>query len=271
LAPLSLVLHAETVCVINSDGEGWRCGPEEEISQLQPGRAQRKDSARSLPPPLLIDPARLTRLEYEAAAAGMRSSPPPAEASASSAGMSDPWSSAAPARIVNETLPPTLAVIRPEPGPSTAPAPAPEAAADPVPGAARPAVETPPVAAAPTPAPVAATAPAAGPARPPGTPVLSLNRASSIADWGDREYTLQLAAAASAEGFAAFAGVAGLDPNSLFVIRLGQPEGNWWLLCSGRYPDLQSARRALDALPATARTLGAWPRRIGPLKKDARP
>lgn len=115
----------------------------------------------------------------------------------------------------------------------------------------------------PAPNPADRTAPTAAPTQ------LAL-QPHSIAAWGDREYTLQLVAATSNSGFAQFATEAGLTGADLFVIRLVQPEGDWWLLCSGRYPDLKSARRALDNLPLAARSNGAWPRRLGPLKKDSR-
>lgn len=267
---LGTAAQAETICVVEPAGEGWRCGTAEEIAGMQPGSAQRPDATRTLPPPLLIDPERLPRLEYQAAAGRAASLPPPTLIAApTSSARGDPWSAqaitspnpdpsgtvAAAATVSSQPstmtsaepvgAPKALAAVEPSPAPDAEPAPTHSAAL------ASPAVWTQPEAAT--------------------KPALELTQPSSIADWDDREYTLQLVAAANTDGFSEFAKDAGLDAARLSVIRLQHADGDWWLLCSGRYPDLASARHALENLPAAARRNGAWPRRLGPLKKDARP
>ena len=349
LAVIGSQIRAETVCIVDPEGDGWRCGSPEEIAPVRPGRAQRSDAARSLPPPMLIDPARLPRVEYEAAvAAGMMSgnqrstqtdstsaaavstaapaassgAPPPLRARPPAAAPARPTESrpnpAQTAALVNPPTPDRAAQAGSASQPGTsgaaqsataggplgsaevtpaatnaAPAPLPTPSTD----HASPSVAEPPASspartastessAAATNAvitPTKRTSPAsvatanesapdpAGRAAPIARPTqLALRQPHSIAAWGDREYTLQLVAATSNSGFAQFATEAGLTGADLFVIRLVQPEGDWWLLCSGRYPDLESARRALDSLPLAARSKGAWPRRLGPLKKDSR-
>lgn len=330
-----LLVHtaaAETTCIVAADGKSWQCGTAEELADVQPGRAVRPESPRNLPPPLLIDPARLPRIEYEAAAAGGFAkpteppvSPPPAVPDTRPA--SESWlqqptvgsrpaqvASAAPSQPVEETRPEaaqaatvaplpatTAAAVAPldaavEAGPATTaepprsanppPAATPTAAAP----AATPTTATPAPAPPPPPTPAsqpspqpqaaadsrplpAASTPAATPnPAPQVTPAARFDlRPRALSDWQDREYTVQLLATRQASEIAGFAASSGIPAERLFVVRLRQPDADWWLLCTGRHADLEQARSALEALPTLARQNGAWPRRIGPLKKDALP
>ncbi|MEZ5442066.1 MAG: SPOR domain-containing protein [Lysobacterales bacterium] len=321
---------AETTCIIADDGQSWRCGTAEELANVRPGRIRKESDNRSLPPPLLIDPSRLPRIEYDsAAAAGFAggpnsasstaaepaTAPPPrpeeawlqTRPAASSAGSSPtPPSGAnptAPAGAVSQpaataavadAAPAQVAPLQPDrsaepapvaaaatstPEPEPVPAPAPAAVVAPAPSQTRPAdpsTATRSTAASP-PAPTSATAPPPQPAPAVAAPVPSRTttpldlRPRSLADWQSNEYTVQLVAAASPEGFDQFARQAGLASESLFVIRLRHPDADWWLLCSGRHANLAQAQAALAQLPDAARSHGAWPRRIGPLQKDAQP
>lgn len=316
--------RAETTCIVAADGKSWQCGTAEELANVQPGRAARSEPPRSLPPPLLIDPARLPRIEYEAAAASgfaqpaePPASPPPAAPQSAPAG--EAWlqrqsgsSSTAPAQAATAAPPQPAAAALPEAAQAATVAPLPAAPTavvaplDPAADAPAAVVEPPPPATAPPTAtataappppprpspppapqppavepqvatdsqPVAAAATPAAVPRPAPQPASATRfdlRPRTLSDWQDREYTVQLLATRQADELAGFAAGSSIPAERLFVIRLRQPDADWWLLCTGRHADLEQARGALEALPAPARMHGAWPRRIGPLKKDALP
>jgi septal ring-binding cell division protein DamX len=83
-----------------------------------------------------------------------------------------------------------------------------------------------------------------------------------------KHQTVQLARAASRDGFAAYAWTLGLAPESTFAVPYNLNGTTVWLLLWSDFPDFASARAAADALARDHQASGIYVRRIGPLQRE---
>ncbi len=206
-----------------------------------------------------------------APAAAPRPAPAPVQAKAAPA---------PPAAIAESPAPPAAQpVAAVESAPPAAP---PVAATESAPPPAPPAVATesappvaPPAAAiestpptAPAAAPAATASPADAPAARPARIISSSARdATELLALPATSYTIQLTAARSFQGFAAFRQDLGVAVEDTFVIRVSRSGQDWWLMLWRDFPDLNSARDAAATLPKRGQF---WPRRLAPLQAEAR-
>lgn len=153
---------------------------------------------------------------------------------------------------------PAPVVSAPEPEPAPA-APAPVAAPEPVaePVVAAPAV---PAAVAPVPPPVAGR-----------TRLAMLGGARDFARLDGNAYTLQLADAATPDGFPGLVDRLGLSPTQVYLLRVKRDGSSWWLLAHGQFTDANQAKAALARLPSVPGLARNWPRKIQYLQREFDP
>ena len=256
------------VCVPTADGEGWDCGTAEAPPESYTPPAPEPE----VPPAAATGEESVPSADTESVADAVEETPPPPPF------LADPMrdtpyapiedtqpepSNAAEAVIAAEQSAPAPSVAEPEAAPMAAPEPevAPVAAEDVAPKS-QPMAEA--VVAAPEPAappePVATVAPTRtdGP----------LADAAAFAQLPASAFTLQLAYAASADGFPRLVAALGLDPASCYALRVRGANGPTWLLAHGAFPDANSAKAAQAQLPRVDGLLAQWPRRIGALQTD---
>jgi hypothetical protein len=162
------------------------------------------------------------------------------------------------------------AEIEPEREPQPAPTPAQTAPVAEAP--ARPAVDAMPAAQAATPA-SAARATAMPPPPPSAAPVYlsSLQGARAFASLPPGHFTLQLAHAATAQGFPRLIQQLGIDVRQCYVLRVRRDGGDWYVLAYGSFVDAGAAKSALKDIPPAPGMTAVWPRRVGYLQGEYRP
>jgi septal ring-binding cell division protein DamX len=173
------------------------------------------------------------------------------------------------AEIVTEPVPQVEPTLIPEPTPVplvTEASAVPETAAPAV-VEAMPDPEPEPVTAPkPTPAPVSAPV---TPAVAPGKLYLSsLQGARAFALLPPSHFTLQLAHAASAEGFPTLIQQLGIDYRQCYVLRVRRDGGDWWVLAYGSFVDVNAAKSALMRVRPAPGMTAVWPRRVGCLQGE---
>jgi len=172
-------------------------------------------------------------------------------------------------RSVPPVAPPSPPIAEPLAKAPDRPAPAPRPPAGP-PDVDRPLVKSPaPAAALPAKAETIAAAAPIAPVSAPPPPVAQKSTAGRTnADFlalSGSAYTVQLAAARNADGFAEIVRSLSLSATETFTIRVRRGDEMWWLLLLRDFADLQSARNAAAGL-----TGSFWPRRLAPLQAELR-
>jgi DamX protein len=151
-----------------------------------------------------------------------------------------PAADAPPRTSEQHTEPVSAAVSAPEPA-TPPPAPAPEAVVEPE-----------------------SQAPAPPPQRPARQPD-GLRDATWLATQPANHYTIQLLGVSNREALQRFAARHSL-PEPAVMLESERSGEAWWILVAGVYPDAESARAAIRALPPELRATAPWIRRVGDLR-----
>lgn len=96
----------------------------------------------------------------------------------------------------------------------------------------------------------------------------SLPGARAFAQLARSQFTLQLAYAASAEGFPNLIQALGIDYRQCYVLRVRRDDGDWWVLAFGSFTDANSAKAALMYIRPAPGMTAVWPRRVGYLQGE---